>query len=284
MIKRTPYVWRLSRTTLELGKRTLVMGILNVTPDSFSDGGLYFTAEQAIARGREIEQEGADILDIGGESTRPGGEDITEEEELRRVMPVLEALCPALKIPVSIDTYRSGVAQRAIEAGAQIINDISGFRFDPELAAVARRTSAGVVLMHSLGARGELFTQPVVEDPAGMVREDLAVTAQVAIDAGITRASIVLDPGFGFGKTSVAENLKLLRDLDALAPLQYPLLVGTSRKSFIRRIIPDNTEARLMGTAATVVAAVTQGAHIVRVHDVRPIRALVDVTDAITYS
>ena len=269
-----------------LGKRTAVMGILNVTPDSFSDGGRYFETERAIARGREIEQDGADLLDVGGESTRPGSEFVSEAEELRRVMPVLDALCPAIRIPVSIDTYRSGVARRAIEAGAQIINDISGFRFDPELATVARETRSGVVLMHSLGARHEMFTAHDLRDPAERVREDLLGTVAAALQAGISRQSIVVDPGFGFGKSGKdgEENLKLLGRLGALASLQYPLLVGTSRKSFIRRLVPENTDARLWGTAATVVAAVMNGAHIVRVHDVRPIRTFVDVTDAIVNS
>ena len=283
-MSRNHYIWTLPRTSIALGDRTAIMGILNVTPDSFSDGGRYFDAATAIARGREIEQEGADFIDIGGESTRPGSTPISEEEELRRVMPVLEALCPTLKIPVSIDAYRSGVARRAMDAGAQIINDISGFRFDPNLAAVARETRAGVVLMHSLGSRNELFAERELEDPAERVRQDLARVAQAAVEAGIPRSSIVLDPGFGFGKMRVEENLELLGNLEALAPLQYPLLVGTSRKSFIRRIIPDNPDARLWGTAATVVAAVMQGAHIVRVHDVREMRPLVDMTDAIVRS
>ena len=258
-----PYTWVLPRTTIELGERTAIMGILNVTPDSFSDGNQYFDANQAIARGREIEQEGADILDIGGESTRPGGAAISEQEELRRVMPVLNALCGLLKIPVSIDTFRAGVARRAIEAGAQIVNDISGFRFDQELASVVRNSQAGVVLMHSRGSRDELFDQPVLEHPAKSVQMDLKKTAGLATEAGIPRSSIVLDPGFGFGKRG-AENLKLLSNLDALAPLQYPLLVGTSRKSFLSSIIQDNSDARLWGTAATVVAAVIEGAHIAR--------------------
>jgi dihydropteroate synthase len=256
------------------------MGILNVTPDSFSDGGKYFDREAAIARGREIEREGADILDIGGESTRPGSEAITEEEETRRALPIIEALVSVLNIPISIDTYRAGVARRALEAGAQIVNDISGFRFDDDLPRVAHDARAGVVLMHSRGTRETLHKQTRMQDPIREVTEGLAASAQKARTASISRDAIVIDPGVGFGKAA-DESLGVLKSLSGFSKLGYPLLVGTSRKSFIRSIIPHMVEGPNWGTAATIVAAIMNGAHIVRVHDVRSARVLADVTDRI---
>jgi dihydropteroate synthase len=254
------------------------MGILNVTPDSFSDGGQFFDPEKAIARGKEIEQEGADIIDVGGESTRPGNEPVSEKEETRRVLPVIEALAQSVKIPISVDTWRSGVARRALQAGAQIVNDISGFRFDPDLPAVVKEGRAALVLMHSRGTRETLHLQEKMTDPIREMLESLSASIQTAKVAGISGNAIAVDPGFGFGKDA-ADGLKVLKSLGEFSKLRYPLVVGTSRKSFIRSIIQDSQEARLWGTAATIVIAIMNGAHIVRVHDVRPARVLADVAD-----
>jgi dihydropteroate synthase len=278
---REKYSWRLPRTTLPLGERTAVMGILNVTPDSFSDGGMYFDPETAVERGKELEQEGADIIDIGGESTRPGSETISEEEELRRALPVIKALVRTVKVPISADTYRANVARRALEAGAQIVNDISGFRLDDDMPRVVKESGAGVVLMHSRGSRETLHKQSRMEDPVREVTDGLAASVEKARAAGISKDAIVIDPGIGFGKTA-DESLRVLKSLSGFSKLGYPILLGTSRKSFIRLIISqDGVEARNWGTAATIVASILGGAHVVRVHDVRQARILIDVTDRI---
>ncbi len=257
------------------------MGILNVTPDSFSDGGLYFERENAIARGKRLEQEGADIVDIGGESTRPGSQAISEEEEMRRVIPVIESLVRALSVPISIDTYRANVASRALEAGAQIVNDISGFRFDEGMPLTVKKSGAGVVLMHSRGSRETLHRQSRMDDPVREVMEGLAASAARAREVGIPIDAIVIDPGIGFGKAG-DESLRVLKDLMVFSKMEYPLLVGTSRKSFIRSIATEaSTEAHDWGTAATNVAAILNGAHIIRVHDVPVARVLADITDRI---
>jgi dihydropteroate synthase len=259
------------------------MGILNVTPDSFSDGGRYMEVRTAVQRGMELESLGADILDIGGESSRPGSTAVSQDEELRRVVPVIDALARQLKIPISVDTYRAEVARRALDAGAQVINDISAFRFDEDLASVACEYKAGVILMHSRGRRDELHRQPPMQDAVSQVTSDLRSSVQFALQAGVVKQSVVIDPGIGFGKRA-EESLAVLRNLEALVPLECPVLIGTSRKSFIRKIagITDDRpyDAR-WGTAATVAAAVMKGAHIVRVHDVQETRTLVDVLDAI---
>jgi dihydropteroate synthase len=254
------------------------MGILNVTPDSFSDGGQYFEREKAIARGKEIEQQGADIIDIGGESSRPGSQTVPEDEEIRRALPVIEALAAVLNIPISIDTYRATVAKRAIQAGAQIVNDISAFRFDDGMPQVAAETGVGVVLMHSRGSRETLHTQILMNDPVREVAESLAASAENARAAGIHSDAIVIDPGIGFGKAAV-ESLTVLKSLSVFSKIGYPILVGTSRKSFIRNFTSDHPEARNWGTAATIVTAIIYGAHIVRVHDIRQARALADIAD-----
>jgi dihydropteroate synthase len=283
---RANYSWSLPRTSIALGTRTVVMGILNVTPDSFSDGGVYMEPSKAADRGLELQTQGADILDIGGESTRPGSAAVSEEEELRRVLPVIDALAQQLRIPISVDTYRSNVARRALDAGAQIVNDISAFRFDAKMADVVRHHKAGVVLMHSRGKREELHLQPPIsdaQDAVAVVIEDLQRSVQAALESGIPRAAIVVDPGIGFGKRA-EESLSVLRNVRALSPLECAVLVGTSRKSFIRKIAgiePDQPYDARWGTAATVAVALMQGAHIVRVHDVQETRTLVDVLDSI---
>jgi dihydropteroate synthase len=259
------------------------MGILNVTPDSFSDGGNYADVARAVDRAQELEAAGADILDIGGESSRPGSTAIGLDEELGRVVPVVDALNGKLRIPISVDTYRSEVARRALEAGVQAVNDISALRFDSAMAGVVRAAGAGIVLMHSRGSREELHLQPPMQNPVNQVRDELHDAVQRAIEAGISRTALVVDPGIGFGKRA-EESLSLLRSVKALSPLECPVLIGTSRKSFIRkiaRIEPERPYEAAWGTAATIAAAVMGGAHIVRVHDVKEIRTLVDVLDAI---
>jgi len=256
------------------------MGILNVTPDSFSDGGHYHDRSKAVDRGKEIEEQRADIIDIGGESSRPGSVVVSEEEEIRRVLPVIEALAPMVKIPISIDTYRASVARLAIQAGAQIVNDISAFRFDAAMPRVVCESRAAAVLMHSRGARETLHMQTPMQDPVREVMASLEASAQNARNAGIAADAIVIDPGIGFGKVA-DESLRVLKSLEVFSKLSYPLLVGTSRKSFIRLITDESPDARNWGTAATVVASILNGAHIVRVHDVRQARALADMTDRI---
>ncbi|HWP85392.1 MAG TPA: dihydropteroate synthase [Terriglobia bacterium] len=284
---------QLARRSLPLGRRTLLMGILNVTPDSFSEQGRYFDRKAAIARGLEMEREGADLLDIGGESTRPGAAPVPEEEELDRTLPVIETLRrKGLQIPISIDTYKSAVARRALRAGAEIVNDISGLRFDPALAQVVSQHAAGIILMHIRGTPQTMQQLPVVRDVVGAVRTGLARSLRRALAAGIGGRQIVLDPGIGFGKTA-EQNLELIRKLPRIARLGYPLLLGPSRKSFLRKIVEElhGPDARgnfgsaevmeqiVFGTAAAVVAGILNGAHMVRVHDVRqmlPVARLAD--------
>jgi dihydropteroate synthase len=279
-IVRPEYTWTLPRTALQLGVRTLIMGILNVTPDSFSDGGQYFDPVKAADRGKAIEDEGGDILDIGGESSRPGSIPVSAEEEMRRVLPVIEKLAPALRIPISVDTWRASVAQRALDAGAQIVNDISAFRFDHEVAGVSARARAGVVLMHSRGSRDQLHQQAAMQDAVAEVYSSLAASIETARRAGIQDTAMVVDPGIGFGKNA-SESFKVLKSLSVFSTLACPLLVGTSRKSFIRSVTPQDPEARMVGTAATIVAAIMNGAHIVRVHDIKLMRVAAEATDRI---
>lgn len=258
------------------------MGILNVTPDSFSDGGRFLSLDRAIVHAEEMIQAGADILDVGGESTRPGGEQIAVDEELSRIIPVIERLANN-KIPISVDTTRAGVARAALDAGAEIINDISGLRFEPAVADVAAESRAGLVLMHSRGERETLHSLAPIQDIMAEVTAGLLRSIEEAERRGVARQSIALDPGIGFGK-SQEQNLELIARLDqlALAFPEFPLLVGTSRKSFIGRLLDGApTEERLHGTMATVTAAVLKGAHIVRVHDVRAARETVIVADAV---
>ena len=263
--------------------RVHIMGVLNVTPNSFSDGGKYVDLETAVARGKQMEQEGAGIIDVGGESSRPGSSEVPLQEEIRRVIPVIESLAKSIGIPVSVDTYRSEVAGLALDAGAQIVNDISGLRFDEKLAATVKEREAALVLMHSRGSRLELHTQTPMAQPVAEVLGGMSESIQRARAAGIGTSSIVIDPGIGFGKTA-AESIAVLKNLSVFSELQYPLLVGTSRKSFIRSIIHDNFEARVWGTTATVTISILNGAHIVRVHDVSQMRAVADVTDRILKS
>jgi len=275
--------WKLARRSLHYGGRTLVMGVLNVTPDSFSDGGLFLDPRRAVERAREMVEEGADIIDVGGESTRPGGAPVTAAEEIRRVVPVIEALAGTLTVPVSVDTTKAEVARAALAAGAEIVNDISALRFDPSLADEAARAGAGLVLMHSRGTNVSMHTLEPMADIMGEVTASLRRSVTEAERRGVARASLALDPGVGFGK-SQEQNVELLARLSTFAEHfpDFPLLVGTSRKSFIGRLLGGaSVEERLHGTMATVAAAVLNGAHIVRVHDIRAAVQTVRVADAI---
>lgn len=283
---------KLIRSWLPLAERVLVMGVLNVTPDSFSDGGQFAAVEQAVARALEIEAEGADILDIGGESTRPGAPFVSSEEEKRRVLPVLERLQGRLRIPISIDTTKPDVAQAAIACGAEIINDISGLRFALALADIAAETGAGLVLMHSRGTPETMQTLPPMPDIWAEVFSALRSAIDVAADHGVLREKLIVDPGIGFGKTP-EQNLALINRLDRLgAEFQLPVLLGTSRKSFVKRTLdrvltaPNRNEQRerVAGTAASILIGIQRGARIVRVHDVGEMVALVRLAEAIWQS
>ncbi len=270
----------LPECTLELGPRTLVMGILNVTPDSFSDGGLFLEPERAVARAWRIAEEGADILDIGGESTRPGSQGVSAEEELRRVLPVLNALKGKYPLPVSIDTSKPEVARAALDRGVSIVNDVTGLGLGPDLAREAASTGAAIVLTHMRGTPQDMQKMP----PSPDILRDIEGWAEEAVararSCGVSSAKIILDPGIGFGKT-VRQNLEILRSLDRLADAGFPLLVGTSRKSFIGAVLGDPGADRIWGTAASVAASIICGAHIVRVHDVAAMRDVARMTDAI---
>ena len=273
---------------MPIGERTLIMGILNVTPDSFSDGGQFLSAEQAVAYAEKMIAEGADIIDVGGESTRPGGEPVSVEEEIERVVPVIEALVARVSTPISVDTTKSEVARAALDAGASIVNDISALRFDFYVADAAARAGAGLVLMHSRGTPATMHRMPPVADVMDEVVSSLRASIHMAERRGVARESIVIDPGIGFGKTQ-AQNLELIARLDELiaAFSDYPVLIGTSRKSFIGRILADDsgtpapTSERLHGTMATITAAVLKGAHIVRVHDVKAAAETIKITESL---
>ena len=264
----------------ELGSRTLIMGVVNVTPDSFSDGGRWLDPAAAAERALELEAAGADLVDIGGESTRPGAAPVPAEEEIARVVPVLERLSGKLRVPISIDTWKGPVARAAFAAGAEVLNDISALRFDPELAAAAASSSGPVVLMHIRGTPRDMQESPVYADVVGEIAAYFRERIAWAAGRGIAPGRLILDPGIGFGKT-LAHNLEILRRLRELASLGRPLLVGPSRKSFLGAILGRPPGERLMGTAAAVAAAIFSGAHLVRVHDVREMREVAAVADRI---
>jgi dihydropteroate synthase len=307
---RPVFQWNLGARALELGRRTLIMGVVNVTPDSFSDGGLYLDPENAVAHAEQLIGEGAAIVDIGGESTRPGAgvlassdkpvpmdaraaprvrTPVTEEEERKRVLPVIREL--KRRRPdaiVSVDTYRAGVARAAVEAGAEIVNDISGFRWDPKMAKTLAELKIGAVLMHTRGRPEEWRSLPSIGDPVLLVKRELRQWAEAAILAGVKRDRLALDPGFGFGK-SFEENYPLLARFADLQQIGFPLLAGTSRKSFIGRTLARDgedapVEERLYGTLATETAVILKGAHIIRTHDVRSTAEAARVADAIVAS
>ena len=276
---------KLDSRTLVLGERTLVMGVLNVTPDSFSDGGKFFDLERAVQQALAIEQAEADLLDIGGESTRPRSTGVSAKEELARVLPVLRALRGRLKIPVSIDTQRSEVAEAALDVGAQIINDTSGLKNDRRIGEVAARRRVPLILMHMRGEPRTMQAGPFARDVMKNVMRGLRKSVAAARRAGVAKSQIIVDPGIGFGK-SFAQNYELLQKLPQLTMLGYPLLVGTSRKGFLGAIltrdgIPAPPEERIWGTAATVTASILNGAHIVRVHDVAEMAQVARVADCL---
>jgi dihydropteroate synthase len=272
----------------DLSARTHVMGVLNVTPDSFSDGGRYFSTDAAVAHAMEMIEQGADFIDVGGESTRPkglaygeGADPVSEDEELRRVIPVVERLASATDVPVSIDTYKSGVAGRALAAGAVIVNDISGFGFDPRMPEVVAGAGASAVVMHIKGTPKTMQIDPVYDDLLGEVMGYLEAAIARGREAGIVQ--LIIDPGIGFGKRLV-DNLQLIRGLDQFASLGYPVLVGPSRKAFIGSLLNLSPSERLEGTLAACVAAILYGANIIRVHDVKQVKRAAIVADAIRTS
>jgi dihydropteroate synthase len=278
---------KLRSRTLILGERTLVMGVLNVTPDSFSDGGKYDQPGIAIEHALALELAGADLLDIGGESTRPGSEEISASQELDRILPVLEGLRGRLKIPVSVDTRRSTVAEIAIRAGAEITNDVSGLRSDARIAQVAAEYGVPLILMHMRGESRTMQRGPFARDVLKDVARSLRDSVSKARKAGVAKRQIILDPGIGFGK-SYAQNYELIEKLPQLAALGYPLLVGSSRKGFLGATLardgkPAPPGERIWGTAATVTASILGGAHIVRVHDVAEMVQVARVADCVAH-
>lgn len=267
--------------TLELGSRTLLMGIVNVTPDSFADGGLRLDPARAVADALVMEAEGADILDVGGESTRPGAEPLPAEEELARVIPVLDGLAGRTRVPVSVDTYKAAVARQALDRGVSIVNDISGLRYDPSLAGIVAERGAALVLTHHRGSSRVMYQDASYRALMSEVVDELGRQIEIATGAGVDRARIVVDPGIGFAKRA-EHSFGLLAALDALAVLDRPVLVGPSRKSFLTAVLGDVPPGeREWGTAAAVAAAVMHGAHIVRVHGVREMTQVVRVADRI---
>jgi dihydropteroate synthase len=285
MTRRKTFVLKLPSQTLLLGERTLVMGVLNVTPDSFSDGGHFLDTARAIEHAIALESSGADLLDIGGESTRPGSSSTPAKEELERVLPVLQGLRGVLKIPVSIDTQKLEVAKAALDAGAEILNDTSGLKSDLRLAELAARRHIPLILMHMRGEPRTMQKGGFARDVLRDVTQGLRNALSIARKAGVAKSQIILDPGIGFGK-SFAQNYELLEKLPLLAKLGYPLLVGTSRKGFLGATLaregqPAPPQDRVWGTAATVTASILHGAHIVRVHDVAEMVQVVRVADCL---
>ncbi len=279
-MNRTQYLVALGERTVDLGSRTHVMGILNVTPDSFSDGGLALDPEEACARALALSAAGADIIDVGGESTRPGAAQVSESQELARVLPVLERLQAHGELCISVDTYKARVAERAIAAGARMINDISGLRFDPEMAPVLAQGGVAVVLMHIKGTPRDMQKDPVYEDVMGEIIAYLEASMEIAVDAGIREEQILIDPGIGFGKR-LQDNLDILKRLSELRMLGRPIVLGTSRKSFIGAILDLPVSERVEGTAATVALGILKGANMVRVHDVTEMVRVARMTDAV---
>jgi dihydropteroate synthase len=268
--------------TMDASRRTLLMGIINVTPDSFYDGGKRLDPDRAVADGISLVEAGADVIDIGGESTRPGAGAVSREEELQRVLPVIKGLRRNVKVPISIDTYKAQVAQAALSEGADIINDISALRFDPQMAVLVAAEKVPVVLMHMQGTPQTMQAEPCYNNVLREVRDFLTAQTHFAIDAGVERENIIIDPGIGFGKT-LDHNLTLLRGLPELASVGQPLLIGASRKTFIGKILGVEPDGRLEGSLAAAIAAVFGGAHIIRVHDVNETRKAIRVADAIRF-
>jgi dihydropteroate synthase len=286
MFRRERFRLHLRSRTLILGERTLVMGVLNITPDSFSDGGAYLDSEAAVARALQIEHDGADILDVGGESTRPGAAPVAVEEELRRILPVIQILRSKLRIPMSVDTRRADVAEAALDAGAEILNDVSALRMDARLGEVARRARAPLILMHMRGTPQTMQRGPFARDVIRDVLAGLSDAIARAKRAGLPKTQLLLDPGIGFGKKHV-QNFEILARLPEFARLACPIVIGTSRKAFLGKALAGSggpsapPEERLLGSAATVTASILGGAHIVRVHDVAEMMRVARVADRI---
>jgi dihydropteroate synthase len=274
------FVWKLAGRELLLGERTLLMGVLNVTPDSFSDGGKYMDPDRAFARAIELEEQGADIIDIGAESTKPGSQRISEAEELRRLVPVLKRLHGKLSVPISVDTYKSAVAEKALEHGAAMINDPSGLTFDAQLARVAAQHDAGLIITHMRGTPETWAKLAPIKDVMGTIRQDLDASAHRAVHAGVDRSRIAVDPGLGFGKRK-EQNAEILARLNAFTALEFPLVVGPSRKSFLPQLEQPSDGFVQCATAAAVTAAILGGAHVVRIHDVLEMKAAALVADQI---
>jgi dihydropteroate synthase len=274
------FYWKLKHREIKLGSRTAIMAVLNLTPDSFSDGGKYSDPDRAYARALELEEQGADIIDIGAESTRPGSTRVPAAEETRRLIPVLKRLKGRLAVPISVDTYKAEVAQLALDHGAEIINDPSGLTFEPPLARVVSNHDAGLVINHMRGQPETWARLPPMPDPIGSIARDLEATVSRTRLVGIEKTKIVIDPGIGFGKRK-DQNSAILARLAELAALEFPILVGASRKHFLAHDDPALTR---FATAAAVTASVLGGAHIVRVHDVKEMRAVVDVADEILHA
>ena len=274
---RKNFFWKLNQRELRLGDHTILMGVLNVTPDSFSDGGKYSDPDRAFAHAIELEEDGADVIDIGAESTKPGSERITAAMELQRLVPVLKRLKDKLTIPISVDTYKAEVAERAIELGADIINDPSGLTFEPQLARIVSNHNAGLVINHMRGRPETWSKLGPLPDPVGSICRDLDAAVSRARHVGVDKSRIVIDPGLGFGKRK-EQNSLILAHLHQLAKLDLAIMTGPSRKSFLSH--PDPEENRF-ATAAAVTAAILAGSHIVRVHDVRAMRAAADIADEI---
>jgi dihydropteroate synthase len=284
MQPRTRFTLELPSRGLVLGKKTLIMGILNVTPDSFYDGGRYFKFRDAVSRGLQLEDDGADIVDVGGESTRPPFLRVLPvAEEIRRVAPVVEALRKRLSIPLSVDTFKAEVARSAISAGAEIVNDIGGLRLDSKMSQLIASSRVGLVLMHSRGKPGSMHQMPAVRRILRVVRESLERSISKAGSAGIRKNQLIIDPGLGFSKTA-ENNLELLKRLPMLSRLRLPILVGASRKSFVGKVLGLPIRERLLGSLASSAIAIVAGAHIVRVHDVRETVQVVRICDAVRQS
>ena len=280
-INRKEYILKTSRREIHLGNKTLIMGILNVTPDSFSDGGLFYSREKAIEHGLQMTAEGADIIDIGAESTRPGAKSVSASVELKRVLPIIDGLVKKSKIPISIDTKKAQVARHAIDAGAEIINDISALNNDKEMAKTVKETHAAAILMHMRGKPKNMQKGNLIyADLMGEILAYLKKSSEKAINVGVKKESLIIDPGIGFGKTP-EDNYRIIRNLSELKGLGMPVMVGTSRKSFIGKVTGGEPRERGEGTAATVVAAIINGCNIVRVHDVAAMKKVASVTDAI---
>lgn len=284
----THYSIPCGESILELGEKTAVMGVLNVTPDSFSDGGRFFDKQAALAQAEKMIEQGADILDIGGESSRPFSDPVDAEEEIRRVLPVIEHLAGKISVPISIDTTKAGVARRALGAGASIINDISALRFDPEMGRTAAQNDAVLVLMHMKGSPKTMQVNPYYDDLMGEILSFLTDAIDRAVSAGVAKNRIIADPGIGFGKT-VEHNLQIINQADRFLELDVPVMFGPSRKAFIRKLIsssldhelePDSPEIET-GTQAAVAAAAIRGAHIIRVHNVAETRTTLQIADAL---